>query len=95
MSRPAPREEPPRAFEGEFVSISERLVVSPRYGRFHREAIAGGRTIRPGSLLGRVTQAGDQALVVSPLRAVFLGWLVFEGEWVWPGRPLVLLRSRE
>jgi hypothetical protein len=92
MSSPASREEPTAGYGGEFVSISERLVVSPRYGRFHGEPIEGGRTLPMGSVLGRVTQAGEQALITSPLRAVFMGWLVFEGERVWPGRPLVLLR---
>lgn len=93
MSSRASGEEPAAGYGGEFISISERLVVSPRYGRFHGEPIEGGRILRRGSVLGRVTQAGEEALIMSSFSAVFMGWLVFEGEWVWPGRPLVLLRS--
>lgn len=85
----------PPGSAGEFLSISERLVISPVWGRFHRAHMEEGHTLRRGELIGRVVLASKEVRLVSPMRAVFLGWLVLDGERVSPGRPVVWLRAAD
>lgn len=79
--------------EGEFLSIRERLVVAPHWGRVHEEIVAPGIQVEAGAILGQLRDRGETSLVVAPLRAVFVRWLVREGERVAPGSPLALLLS--
>ena len=80
------------AGEGEFLSISERLVVSPQWGRFHGEPIEEGRTLAAGMVMGTVVQGRDERFIRAPGRVVLLQWLAYEGQWVSPGTPLARLR---
>jgi len=91
LRRPSPIEY--RA--GEFLSITERLVVAPAWGRFHGEPLEEGSGILKGSIIGRLTEGRRETVVVSPIRGVFLAWLVWEGERVPPGRPVARLRVAE
>jgi biotin carboxyl carrier protein len=87
-----PTAEPPddhaleRAFgdfvvDGEIVSMSERLAVSPARGRFYREQIVEGAAVEAGALIGTVAYNGGAPREVrSPVSGVLLGWLAWEGE---------------
>jgi hypothetical protein len=88
-SRFAPAD--PGGPHGEFLSIRERLVVSPRWGRVHEEPLEEGGPVERGSVLGQIRERGVEATILSPHRAVFVRWLVREGERVAPGSPLALL----
>ena len=81
--------------EGEFLSIDERLVVSPQWGRFHGEPLGEGGHVAAGDVLGSVTQGRDERLLHAPAAAILLQWLVREGQWVRPGMPLVRLHPEE
>jgi len=81
---------------GEFLSLPERLVVSPVWGRFHREQLDEGTGLAESAPIARVTEGGgvDTVLMV-PVAAVFVAWLAFEGERVWPGMPIARVRPVE
>jgi hypothetical protein len=81
--------------QGEFISIPDRLVVSPGWGRVHLGALTEGQVIQAGARIGRLIEGGHNTLLICPVRAVFVGWLVFEGERVAPGSPLARLRRWE
>jgi biotin carboxyl carrier protein len=81
--------------EGEFLSMRERLVVSPHWGTFHGAPLQEGGDVASGAVIGWVTENGQETTLVSPLSAVFVAWLAFEGEWVSPGRPVARLLSAE
>lgn len=78
---------------GEFLSIRERVVVAAQWGRVHAEVVDQGHRVEPGTILGQLLERGIVTQVVAPVRAVFLGWFVREGERVPPGSPLALLLS--
>jgi hypothetical protein len=74
---------------GEFVSLSESIVVSPSPGRFRREPLREGDAISAGTVIGRVAFNGGRSLPVAAQEAgVFLGWLAWEGESLQRGTPL-------
>jgi hypothetical protein len=79
--------------QGEFLSIRERLVVSPGWGRVHEEAFEEERPLERGFVLGRIREGGIDTPILSPQRGIFLRWLVRDGERVSPGSPLALLLS--
>jgi hypothetical protein len=79
--------------EGEHLSIDERVVVSPAWGTFHGEPLDEGRRVEPGTVIGSVGQGPDVTSLVAHSRGRFLAWLVREGEWVAPGRPVARLRA--
>jgi HprK-related kinase A len=78
--------------QGEFLSMGERLVVSPGWGRFRAEDVGEGGAVERGSRLGTVILAGRETPVVAPVSGTLVAWLVWEGERVAPGRPLARLR---
>jgi biotin carboxyl carrier protein len=78
---------------GEFVSIRERIVVAPHWGRIHVEARDQKRRLDEGVILGRLLEGARETLLVAPVRAVLIRWMVREGERVAPGDPIVLLLS--
>lgn len=79
--------------EGEFLSIPDRLVVAPQWGRFHGRPLEEGQRLRRGAVIGSVTQGRDRRVVRAPGRSVLVAWLAYEGEWVAPGAPLARLRA--
>jgi biotin carboxyl carrier protein len=79
--------------EGEFLSIRERIVVATSWGRVYERDVSEGARVEAGTLLGQLRENGETIPVVAPLRAVFVRWLVREGERVAPGSRLALLLS--
>lgn len=78
--------------QGEFVSISERVVSSPAWGRLDPDPVPAGLRIEVGRIIGRVRQAKAVIPLISPVSGRFLEWLALEGEPVRPGTPLARLR---
>jgi len=72
---------------GEFVSMSEKLLVSPAWGHLRTSRRAGER-VEEAAVLGRISGGGQDVLVLAPTRGVFIGWIALEGELVWRGTPL-------
>ena len=81
--------------EGESLSVSERIVVSPTHGVFWplENPIVEGMAISAGALLGRVAQTGGTTTVESPFAGVLVGYLVWPGERVRPGQPVAWMRA--
>jgi hypothetical protein len=76
--------------------MSERLVVSPVWGRFHKEPLEEGTGLAESAPLARVIEHGGKDFVlVVPAAAVLVAWLAFEGERVWPGMPIARVRLVE
>ncbi|MGH2746799.1 MAG: hypothetical protein ACRDKB_02595 [Actinomycetota bacterium] len=76
---------------GEVISISERLIVSPCWGRLDPEPLSEGETVEEGSVIGRLYEGGRVIPLVCHTRSVFLAWLAFDGERVPPGRRVARL----
>jgi biotin carboxyl carrier protein len=91
MAVPGPDGDP--TSEGEFLSIRERLVVATSWGRIHEEELLEGSRVEAGTILGQLRENGKAIPLVVPMAAVFVRWLVREGERVRPGSPLALLLS--
>lgn len=77
---------------GEWLSISERLVIAPMWGRFDAEPIAVGQMLHAGTILGHLSDNGHRIEIVSHVTGDFAGWLVRNGERVHPGMALARLR---
>ena len=80
--------------EGEFLSIRERIVVAPHWGRVLTD-LCEGQEVDRDAVLGRLKEQGAETPIVAPLQAVLIRWLVREGERVAPGSPVALLLSRD
>jgi biotin carboxyl carrier protein len=81
--------------QGEFVSIEERLVLSPAWGRLRADPVVKGRHIRAGTVIGLVRQTKTDIPLVCPVTGRFLEWLAVDGERIRPGTPLALLRAED
>lgn len=77
---------------GEFVSIAERLVISPGWGRIRAGSIEAGQQIDEGGEIARLSEGGRDVALVAHCRGSFLGWLVQDGDRVSPGRAIARLR---
>jgi hypothetical protein len=77
--------------DGEVISIAERLIVSPAWGRLRTEPLAAGQELQAGTVVGCLEEAGDELPLVCHTASVFLAWLVPEGERVPPGKPVARL----
>jgi hypothetical protein len=75
-------------FVGEFITMSERLIVSPTWGRLEGRPILKGQQIEQGAVIGHIVENAERAPLLSHTSGVFLGWMASEGERVPPGRPL-------
>jgi hypothetical protein len=84
-----------RELAGEFVSICERVVVASDWGRIHEQIVGQGERVGEGTILGALREGEHVFPVIAPVRAIFLGWLVREGERVEPGAPLAVVRVEE
>ena len=80
---------------GERVSITEALVVSPAWGRVQAEPLWEGQPLEKGAVIGRLLEGGEFIPLVCHTPAVFLAWLVGEGERVAPGTRLARVRLAE
>lgn len=80
---------------GEVISISERLIVSPCWGRLDTEPLTEGEPVEEGSIIGRLHEGGHTIPLVCHTRSVFVAWLALNGERVPPGRRLACVRLAE
>lgn len=81
-----------RLFEGEFPSMSERLVIAPERGRLHHRRIREGRHLEAETVIGEIrTFRGPVQLRSFP--GLFVTWLAGEGETVIRGHPVAVMRS--
>jgi hypothetical protein len=78
---------------GEFVSLRERVVVAPHWGRVLMEFPDQDRRIDEGAILGRLLEQTRETLLVAPEAVILIRWLVRDGERVAPGSPLAVLLS--
>ena len=81
--------------EGEFLSIRERIVVATSWGRIREEEFVDGTRVEAGTILGQLRENGKSTPLVAPSTAIFVRWLVRQGERVAPGSPVALLLSVE
>jgi biotin carboxyl carrier protein len=79
--------------EGEFVSIPERLVISPAWGRLRTNRLAPGHSVESGTVIGAIRQPKLDIPLVSPVGGFFVEWLAAEGERIRAGTPVARLRS--
>ena len=80
---------------GESLSIVERVIVSPAWGRFRSGRLSEGQVVERGAVVGTVNGNGHEIPLVSHVRGIFVGWLAEEGERVMPGRRVARLRLAE
>ncbi len=80
---------------GESFSISERLIVAPAWGRVHQKRFTEGTRVRRGAALGSLSGPGSDIPLRSPVRGVFVLWLVGEGQLVRTGQAVACLRALE
>jgi biotin carboxyl carrier protein len=81
---------------GETLSVSERVIVAPTVGVFHRldgaGRMNGGDTVDRGDVIGMVRSLGASTPVQSPFEGTLVAIVAFEGERVRPGQALAWLR---
>jgi biotin carboxyl carrier protein len=84
---------------GETLFVSERIIVAPTVGIFHRVRGNGqsheGDVIDRGHVVGIVQSLGTSTPVRSPFDGMLVAILALEGERVRPGQPVAWLRSNE
>jgi hypothetical protein len=81
--------------DGEFLSISERIVVAPSWGRWVAEPLCEGDRVAAGAVVGRVLDNGTATMLVAPVDGVFQGWLTDQGVRVRPGTALARFQIAE
>lgn len=86
---------PTTGFQGERISIPERIVVSPSWGRLHGQPLTHGQTVDEGEIIGHLREGVDDIPIVSHAKGKFLAWLSWEGDRVPPGTPLARLQAAE
>jgi hypothetical protein len=85
----------PYSPDGERVTMSEKLVVSPVWGRLQKHSLTEGQWLEEGSVIGSIHEAGSEFPLVCHGASMFVTWLAYENERVPPGRALARLRSIE
>lgn len=82
---------------GETLSVSERIIVSPTVGVFHRidgdNRAAGGESVGRGDVIGVVRSLGASTPVLSPFQGLLIAMLASDGERVRPGQAIAWLRG--
>ena len=76
---------------GESVSMEERVVVAPSWGRLHGLR-KPGNPVRRGAPIARLVEAGRETPLVASHQGTLMGWLVLDGERVRPGTALARIR---
>jgi biotin carboxyl carrier protein len=79
--------------EGEHLSIVERIVVSPCWGRLRAGQMSEGDTVESGAVIGHLEEAGEQIPLVAHAAGAFVRWLAWDGQRVAQGRPVALIRA--
>ncbi len=78
---------------GEFVSIPERMIVTPANGVFRQTALAyTGVYVGAGDEIGVLESPGKRVRVLSPFSGTLMGVLADEGERLREGEPVAWLR---
>lgn len=80
---------------GEFVSIPERIVVAPAWGRWFPLPLHRGDFVEKGDVVGHVWDGRDHIELVAPVRGAFVGWMAVRGERVRPGAAIAHLLTTE
>jgi hypothetical protein len=81
--------------QGEFVSIHERLIIAPGWGRVSQGNLETGTSVEEGAVIGRLLEGGKETPLTTSWEGAFAGWLVQEGDRVPPGRAIARLRLAE
>jgi acetyl/propionyl-CoA carboxylase alpha subunit len=81
--------------EGEAVTIEERLIVAPVWGRLRGDRLAAGQTVEKGTVIGLICERGKEMPLICHARATFVAWIAHEGERVRPGTAVARLRAAE
>ena len=81
--------------EGESLSISERLVVSPVWGRLRPKDLEAGQPIELGTVIGVIKEGGEDFPLVCSTPSTFVSWLAGDNERVPPGRAVARIRPLE
>lgn len=76
---------------GEVVSIDERLVVAPCWGRVEGGSVRPGQQVAEGSLIGNLHEHGESYPLVAHCHGFFVGWIAEDGERVSPGKAVARL----
>jgi biotin carboxyl carrier protein len=76
---------------GEYLIVSERLIVAPAPGRFE-PSVPDGDHVACGQTVGTVVRADRRFEVVSQVTGRFMGHLADPGERVRDGQPLAWVR---
>ena len=74
------------------VSYPDRLVIAPAWGHLSPEPLAIGQVVEEGAIIGTVQEGAREVPIVSPVRGLFVAWVVLEGERVAPRKPVAWLR---
>jgi acetyl-CoA carboxylase biotin carboxyl carrier protein len=81
---------------GETLSVSERVIVAPAVGVFHRlsgdDQAKDGDPIDRGDVVGMVQSLGTSTPVQSPFEGLLVAILALDGERVRPGQPVAWVR---
>jgi hypothetical protein len=81
--------------QGEPLSISERLVVSPVWGRLRSGDHEAGQLLEVGAVVGVVKEGNEDFPLVCHTPSVFVSWLADDNERVPPGRAVARVRPLE
>jgi hypothetical protein len=77
---------------GDFAAFPERLVLAPTQGRLLLRQLREGQTVRDGDVVGTIHRRAGDVPIISPWQAVFVGWLVGDGDYIATGVPVLRLR---
>jgi hypothetical protein len=80
---------------GEFLSIPERLVVAPAWGRWCPRPLSHGEFVEKGDVVGLVWDGRDHIELIAPVRGLFIAWMAATGERVRPGMAVARLQTTE
>jgi hypothetical protein len=90
-----PQSEPGFAAVGEPLSMGERLIVAPAWGRVQPRPLIEGQTIEEGAVIGLLREGNACMPLVCHVHSIFLSWLISDGERVHPGKAVARLLSVE
>jgi hypothetical protein len=78
--------------QGEPLSISERLVVSPVWGRLRPGDHEAGQRLEVGAIIGVVKEGNEDFPLFCTSPSVFVSWLAGDNERIPPGRAVARIR---
>lgn len=82
---------PTMMLDGEFLAVSERVIVAPTVGRFVAETATGSH-VRVGQTVGAIVRPDCETPVRSSFAGRFMGHLAETGQRVRDGQPLAWVR---